>query len=144
MRERSLWLFLLIGFCNTFLNMALMLFFYDMMHFGYWGSSFSAYVLTSISSFYFNRRFSFESKGKVWLDAFRFASVILICYLFAYSLAKPLVILFIQHSSSDILMKWCDQIALIFGNVIFSAFNYLGQRFFAFNSKENSSNNNYL
>ncbi len=133
--DRSLILFLLIGVGNTALNWAIMLVLYTNLGFGYWPASAVGYVLTSALSFILNRRFSFKSKGNVWVDLARFVLVIGVCYFMANAVAKPLIEWALSMPQLSGLSKWSGQIALIFGNVVFTGLNYVGQRLFAFKDR---------
>ena len=62
----------------------------------------------------------------------RFAANILVCYLIAYGVAKPLVA-YMLHSQSTSIQ---ENGAMLVGMCLFVALNYLGQRFFAFKKKE--------
>ena len=88
--DKSLLLFLIIGACNTVLSLALQFALFNWAHFGYWGSSATAFAICSISSFYFNKKYSFKNTEKVWITALRFALVIAVCYVLAYYVAQPL------------------------------------------------------
>ena len=132
--EPSLWIFLLIGAINTVLSLSLQMIFYSFFHWGYWGSSATAFLICSIISFYCNRKYSFKSTGKIWASAIKFSINILICYLIAYSIAKPLMLYIIAMVHIRLLNTYASQLALIMGNVLFTVMNYFGQRFFAFAS----------
>lgn len=130
--QRSLFIFLAIGVMNTLLNWALMLLLYNRLGLNYWGASAIGFLVTSALSFVLNRRFSFRSAGRLGGDLARFALVIGVCYFVAYLIARPLIQLILGLDALARLRPWSDQIALIFGNVIFTGLNYFGQRFFAF------------
>ena len=58
----------------------------------------------------------------------RFALNVAACWLLAYGLAKPLVIHLLEGRS-----KWLQEnAAMLVGMCLYTALNYLGQRFFAF------------
>ena len=62
-----------------------------------------------------------------------FALVIAVCYLLAYSAARPATIWLLNKlAPGGILPVGNDQIAMLVGQVLFTGLNYLGQRFFAF------------
>jgi putative flippase GtrA len=131
--DKSLLFFLLIGAGNTLLSMGIMYLLYTLAGFGYWGSSAVAFTLTSILSFVLNKRLSFQYEGKVWLAAFRFAIVIAVCYLIAYSLAQPATAWLLgKMMSTTLSTATIDKAALLTGQVLFTGLNYFGQRFFAF------------
>lgn len=130
--ERSLRCFLLIGLGNTVLSVSIQLILYSYLRFGYWASSALAFCIASVSSFFLNRRFSFQSKNAAAKDGVRFALNIALCYLAAYSAAKPLVLWTAARFLPESLSGFYGQIALIFGNCLFTCLNYFGQRFFVF------------
>ena len=133
--EPSLRWFLLIGLGNTVLSLAIQLGLYSWAGLGYWASSALAFVIASISSFYFNRKYSFRSKGAVGRDAARFAVNIAVCYLLAYGAAQPLAGWVIPRLGWEWLIRWQGQITLICGNGLFTCLNYFGQRCFAFRER---------
>jgi putative flippase GtrA len=128
---RSLVLFLIIGAGNTVLSWALMFLFYNAFSLSYWTSSFLAFLIASISSFYFNKKYSFQSHSAVSGAALRFVVVILSCYFIGWGVAKPLVI-YCLKPFPVFSVRLAEQVALIIGNIIFTALNYFGQRYFAF------------
>jgi putative flippase GtrA len=131
--NKSLLFFLLIGAGNTLLSMGIMYLLYTLAGFGYWGSSAVAFTLTSILSFVLNKRLSFQYEGHVWAAALRFALVIAVCYLIAYSLAQPATAWLLGRLMSTSLPSvTIDKAALLTGQVLFTGLNYFGQRFFAF------------
>ena len=67
----------------------------------------------------------------------RFALNIAVCYLLAYGIAKPLTVFVLGGTSLSESLQ--TNIAMLAGSVFFVGFNYIGQRFFAFKEKEDSS-----
>ena len=131
--DKSLLFFLLIGLGNTLLSTAIMYLLYTLAGFGYWGSSAVAFTVTSILSFLLNKKLSFQYEGHVWAAALRFALVIAVCYLLAYSVAQPATGWLLQKFlGTAVEAKTIDKVALLTGQVIFTGLNYFGQRFFAF------------
>ncbi|MDD3243464.1 MAG: GtrA family protein [Eubacteriales bacterium] len=130
--DASLLKFLLVGAANTLLSLGITFALYQWLHFGYWGSTAVAYVVTSITAFIFNRKFTFRSEESVWKSAVKFALVIGVCYVFAYSLAKPLVLWAGAKWFSQMGQSTIEKIALLVGQCIFTGCNYFGQKFFAF------------
>ena len=125
--------FVLVGIINTIFGTAIMFLLYNLANFGYWGSSAVSYILASILSFLLNKNFTFRNRESTLKTALRFTVNIAICYLVAYSISKPIVtrILFNTPLSKSIV----EQASMIFGMVLFTALNYVGQRFFAFSEK---------
>ena len=127
--SHSLVRFLAVGVLNTLLSAALMFLLYDGAHLGYWLSSALSYAAGAAVSFFLNRRFTFQSGTPVTKAALRFALTVSVCYLLAYSLAKPLVL---AVCSGILPPDWSERAAMLFGMVLYTGLNYIGQRFFAF------------
>ena len=135
LREPSLYTFLLIGLGNTVLSVALQLAFYSWLRLGYWPSSALAFCIASVSSFHFNRRYSFHSEGDLLGDAARFALNIAVCYFIAYGVARPLTGWAVSRLGWAPLLRFQGQMSLLVGNGLFTCLNYFGQRFFAFKTR---------
>ena len=133
--DRSLFFFLLIGVLNTLLSAGIMYLLYTRMNGGYWLSSAIAFALTSVLSFFLNKRFSFRSDDPVGGAALRFALVILVCYVIAYLIAKPATALLLAAIFPAKNLP-VEKIALFTGQILFTGLNYIGQRFFAFRKKD--------
>ena len=119
--------FVLTGIINTIVGTAIMFIFYNVFHLGYWISSASNYFFGSVCSYFLNKHFTFHDHEQGWNSLFRFTIVIIICYLLAYGIAKPLMQWILSNNKNI-----QENIALFFGMCLFVVFNYLGQRFFAF------------
>ncbi len=126
------WKFILVGIANTLFGSAIMFLFYNAFHFCYWVSSAANYVFGSILSFFLNKHFTFRKKGDTLKSVLRFTVNILLCYLLAYGIAKPLIARLLSSSTQSIQ----ENVAMLAGMVLFVAFNYIGQRFFVFRDKE--------
>lgn len=120
--------FIIVGCINTLFGTAIMFVFYNVFHLSYWISSASNYFFGSILSYFLNKNFTFKYGKMDWKSIARFTINILICYLIAYGVAKPLVRSLLEESTKAIQ----ENVAMLTGMVIFVALNYLGQRFFAF------------
>jgi putative flippase GtrA len=125
--------FVFVGIINTIFSTIIMFLLYNLANFGYWGSSAVSYILASILSFFLNKNFTFGNKGSIMKTALRFSINIAICYLLAYSISKPVVTRMLMNTSLS--KSIVDQFSMLFGMVLFTMLNYVGQRFFAF--KEN-------
>lgn len=101
---------------------------YNIANCSYWLSSAANYTLTSILSFFLNKYFTFRSRNWSWKQVLRFAINILICYLLAYGIARPLVMRLLSGAGE----RLKTNLAMLTGMVLFTLFNYLGQRLFAF------------
>ena len=126
------WKFILVGIANTLFGSAIMFLFYNAFHFSYWVSSAANYVFGSILSYFLNKHFTFRKKGDTLKSVLRFTINILLCYLLAYGIAKPLIARLLSTSTISIQ----ENVAMLAGMVLFVAFNYIGQRFFVFRDKE--------
>ena len=124
--------FILVGVINTLVGTAIMFGLYNLAHCSYWVSSASNYILTSILSFFLNKFFTFQNKEKSVGQVVRFAVNIAVCYLLAYGIAKPLCL----YLLSGVVTSVRDNVSMFVGMCLFTAFNYCGQRFFAFKNKE--------
>lgn len=122
--------FVLVGVVNTLVGTAIMFGLYNLAHCSYWVSSACNYILTSILSFILNKYFTFQNREKGAGQAVRFAVNIAVCYLLAYGIAKPLCIWLLDGASQAVR----DNVSMLVGMCLFTALNYLGQRFFAFAS----------
>nr|WP_297171633.1 GtrA family protein [uncultured Agathobaculum sp.] len=129
--DKKLAKFLLVGVINTLVGTAIMFGLYNLAHCSYWVSSAANYILTSILSFFLNKYFTFESREKSAAEAVRFAVNIAVCYLLAYGIAKPLCLFALAHTAPTVR----DNVSLFAGMCLFTGFNYLGQRFFAFRQR---------
>jgi putative flippase GtrA len=124
--------FILVGLLNTIVGSAIMFGLYNLAGFGYWASSFVNCGATSILSFFLNKYFTFGIKGWSLYMVAAFVSVIALSYIAAYSIAKP----FIYWALRDCGKRLQDNAAMLTGMVLFTAINYLGQRFVAFKRRK--------
>jgi len=124
--------FIIVGVINTLVGTAIMFGLYNLAGCGYWVSSVANYSLTSILSFFLNKYFTFRNKGFSWAQVLRFIINIAVCYTLAYGIAKPLMLWLLSGADK----KLQENIAMFVGMCLFTAFNYLGQRFFAFSEKK--------
>jgi putative flippase GtrA len=126
--------FMLVGIVNTLVGAAIMFGLYNLAGCSYWLSSGTSYFFATILSFFLNKYFTFKIKEWSVKMVINFILTIFISYLLAFGLAKPIVHYLLANYS----IKLRDNIALLTGEILFTAFNYLGQRFFAFKSKKES------
>ena len=120
--------FILVGVVNTLFGTTLMFVLYNVFHVSYWWSSAANYFFGSILSYFLNKHFTFKYKGDTTGSALRFTLNILVCYLLAYGIAKPLMLWILSGYSKSVQ----ENVAMLVGMGLFTTFNYLGQRFFAF------------
>ena len=129
--DKKLAKFLVVGVINTLVGTAIMFGLYNLAHCSYWVSSAANYLLTSILSFFLNKYFTFQSSERSAGEAVRFALNIAACYLLAYGIAKPLCRALLFGAAAGVR----DNVSMFVGMCLFTGFNYLGQRFFAFRGK---------
>ncbi len=136
--DKSLLIFLIIGGLNTIISMAgsqlLLVPLTSAIGGGaaYWASTSIMFVLCSIPSFIFNRKFSFESKAPLVPSIVRFSTVIAVCYLLGFGFSiyvTPAAVSLLGGAFSETIIS---RIAMLLGQVIFTLLNYLGQRLWAF------------
>lgn len=126
--DKKLLKFIIVGVINTVVGSCIMFGLYNLANCSYWVSSVANYVLTSILSFFLNKYFTFQNKERSWKQVVRFAVNIAVCYLLAYGIAKPAVSAVLAGAGQRIQ----ENAAMFTGMVLFTGFNYLGQRLFAF------------
>lgn len=124
--------FIIVGAINSIVGFSLMFFFYNVLKLGYWGATFSANFIASILSFFLNKNYTFKSKESNIKSMIKFMGVILVCYILAYSVAEKVVICALSKLPYKFGTSINEQIAMVFGMFVFTGFNYLGQRYFAF------------
>ena len=120
--------FIIVGMVNTLFGTAIMFVFYNVFHLSYWFSSASNYFFGSILSYFLNKSFTFKYGKTDLRSVFRFTINILVCYLLAYGVAKPIARWLLGGYSISIQ----ENVAMLVGMVFFVSLNYVGQRFFAF------------
>ena len=124
----TFWKFVLVGIINTLVGTTVMFVAYNLLHFSYWVSSASNYVVGSIVSYFLNKYFTFQNNEKSLGQLLKFILNITVCYLLAYGLAKPVVSWILQNQSSSIQ----DNCSMLVGMGAFVVFNYIGQRLIVF------------
>ena len=120
--------FLLVGIVNTLVGCGTMFLLYNLAHCSYWFSSAANYVIGGIVSFFLNKYFTFRKTAWAWNEVVRFALNVAVCWLLAYGIAKPMVLLVLQEQTVSLQ----ENVAMLVGMCLYTALNYLGQRFFAF------------
>jgi putative flippase GtrA len=130
--DPSMLRFLAVGVVNTLVGSAIMFGLYNLAGCSYWLSSAANYTLTSILSYFLNKRFTFRNRERSAAQVLRFAVNIALCYLIAYGAAKPLALRLLSGAAENVR----DNVAMLVGMGLFTVLNYLGQRFFAFAARE--------
>ena len=126
--DKTFMKFVVVGVVNTIVGTTIMFVFYNVLGFSYWVSSASNYFFGSICSYILNKYFTFNNKERGWKPLVRFTINILVCYLLAYGIAKPIIYWMLNGYSITIQ----ENVSLALGMCIFVIFNYLGQRFYTF------------
>ena len=124
--------FILVGIVNTLFGTAIMFVFYNVFHLSYWISSASNYFFGSILSYFLNKGFTFRYGKTDIKSILRFTVNILVCYLLAYGIAKPIMHQLLSSYSQSIQ----ENVSMVLGMILFVGLNYLGQRYFAFKKEE--------
>lgn len=129
--DLSLFKFLFIGFCNTLLGCGIMFLLYNLAGCSYWFSSATNYVVVSVVSFFTHKFFTFRNYERSWGQVSRFIITVLVCYVIAYGVAKPVAFYLIAGKS----VAFQENVAMLAGMGIYTVLNYTGQRFFTFRCK---------
>ena len=129
--DKTMLKFILVGVANTLVGTAVMFIFYNLLHFDYWVSSASNYVVGSILSYFLNKYFTFKQQSKSIKELVLFIVNITLCYFIAYSAAQPLVRLIFSGIDNTL----ADNLSMLAGMGFFIILNYIGQRFIVFSDK---------
>ena len=133
------WKFILVGVLNTIVGMGLQFLFFNLCNWGEWSSSLLGYFLGSVLSYFLNKYFTFKNKETGWKPIARFAFNIAVCYCVAYGIAIPLTKWICEANALTMfgwtVEKFAGNASMLVGSCLFVAFNYVGQRFFAFKEK---------
>jgi putative flippase GtrA len=81
-------------------------------------------------SFFLNKYFTFQARQWSPLQVVLFALTIVVSYLLAYGISKPLIYRLIGKAGYSI--KFQENISLLTGMIFFTALNYFGQRIIVF------------
>ena len=79
-------------------------------------------------SFFLNKYFTFRKKTWAWGEVLRFGVNVALCWLIAYGAAKPLTLRALAGQPP----AFQENAAMLVGMCLYTALNYLGQRFFFF------------
>lgn len=119
--------FMLVGIMNTLFGASLMFILYNLFDVSYWWASAANYFFGSILSFCLNKQFTFQVDYQR-RQIMRFTMNIALCYLVSYGISKPLIEALLSQLSANLQ----DNISMLLGMVLFTIFNYFGQRYFVF------------
>ncbi len=134
---RSFIKFLLVGVINTLVGASVMFFAYNFIGISYWFSSALNYIAGGIVSFFLNKFFTFKNRERSLKQVIYFILTVLICYVIAYGIAKPLM-MYLLSGSSVVLQ---ENAAMVAGMIIYTVLNFLAQKFIVFNKNINTEEN---
>lgn len=121
----------IVGVINTLMGLVIMEVLYNLVHLNYYLSSGISYFVGSVFSYHANGKLTFKVENKdKWLP-WRFAFNIIVCYLAAYGIARPLV-RYLLASQPVVIV---DNVAMILGMGFFIVMNFFGQKLFVFRKK---------
>ncbi len=130
--DPSMLRFLLVGVVNTLVGAGIMFLLYNLAGCSYWLSSAANYIVGGVVSYFLNKYYTFKNTERSWRQVLRFALNVAVCWLLAYGIAKPLALRLLTGFDE----KLQTNAAMLAGLCLYTALNYLGQRFFAFRAKE--------
>lgn len=121
----------MVGVINTLMGWGIMAVLYNLVHLNYYLSSGISYFIGSVFSYHANGKLTFKVENKdKWLP-WRFAANIIVCYLVAFNVARPLVRYLLASQSAVIV----DNVAMVLGMCIFIVMNFFGQKLFVFRKR---------
>lgn len=124
--------FLAVGVVNTLVGTGIMFLLYNLAKVPYWPSVCANYVCGGIVSYFLNKYFTFQNKERSWKQVVKFILTVAVCMFIGYGLAKPAVLWALSGVDKTIQ----ENVAMVVGMGLYTGLNYLGQRFFAFKSKD--------
>lgn len=124
--------FIIVGCGNTIIGMSIIYILYNLCGCGYWMASGIGYAISSTVSYFINKCFTFQYKGKNHVTIVRFFANVALCYFVAYTLAKPLTLQFCNNFFSYLSYELKENIALFVGMCIYTGLNFVGQKWFCF------------
>ena len=130
--DPSMLRFLLVGVVNTLVGAGIMFLLYNLAGCSYWLSSAANYIVGGVVSYFLHKYYTFKNTERSWRQVLRFALNVAVCWLLAYGIAKPLALRLLAGFDE----KLQTNAAMLAGLCLYTALNYLGQRFFAFRAKE--------
>ena len=130
--DKSLLLFLIIGGLNTVFSGLAIWLLMSFAHWGQFGASALVFAVFSVPSFYFNRKYSFESKEPLGPSVLRFAVIITVCFLLSFAANYIAMPWMHENWFPNINPLLYNFIKVVGVQVVFTLLNYLGQRLWAF------------
>lgn len=130
--DEKLLKFVLVGLLNTAADAGLSFLLINLTDLNMWWCTAIPCALASVLSYFLNKHFTFKNTEKGLWPVVRFAVNIAACYGLAYGIAIPLMEWVL--SAADPVLR--DNLTKVAGMCLFTGFNYLGQRLFAFREKK--------
>ena len=124
--------FILVGLLNTAADAGISFALINLTNLNMWWCTAIPCAIASVLSYFLNKHFTFKNTEKGLGPVFRFAVNIGACYLLAYGIAIPGMEWLLSGASAALR----DNLTKVAGMCLFTGFNYLGQRLFAFKNKE--------
>lgn len=134
--NKEFMIFLFIGFFNTLFAMVITYSIYNLLHLGYYISSFTGTFSAAVLGFFLNRKFAFSSDCKIFSSMVKFFTVILICYLLAFTLTHKLFLYIFSILDLGLSINIIEQIAILFAQILFTLLNFTGQKLWTFKNKD--------
>lgn len=133
--NKEFMLFLLIGFFNTVFAMIVTYSIYNLLHLGYYISSFTGTFSAAVLGFFLNRKFTFSSDCKIFSSMVKFFAVILLSYITAFTLSHKLFLHIFSVLNFDLSINIIEQTAILFAQVLFTLINFTGQKLWTFGNR---------
>lgn len=134
--NKEFMLFLLIGFFNTVFAMIVTYSIYNLLHLGYYISSFTGTFSAAVLGFFLNRKFTFSSDCKIFSSMAKFFTVILLSYIIAFTLSHKLFLYIFSILNFDLSISIIEQTAILFAQILFTLINFTGQKLWTFGNRE--------
>lgn len=131
-------IFLVIGLVNTIFAMAVTYSIYNLLHLGYYVSSFTGTFSAAVLGFFLNRKITFSSDCKILSSMIKFFTVILLSYVIAFTLSHKLFLYIFSVVNLNLSISIIEQIAILFAQIIFTLINFTGQKLWTFKRKESA------
>lgn len=130
--NKEFMIFLLIGFFNTLFAMILTYSMYNLLHSGYYISSFTGTFSAAVLGFFLNRRITFSSNCKIFSSMVKFFTIILLSYIVSFTLSHKLFLYIFTALNFDLSVSIIEQTAILFAQIIFTLLNFAGQKLWTF------------
>jgi putative flippase GtrA len=134
--DKSLLIFAIIGGLNTVISMVGSFLLRTQAGWGLYASTAIMFAVCSVASFYFNRKYSFKSKAPLGQSILRFTVVVVVCFHLSFLLNNFVMPWMRTHWFPNISDMCYSAIEIVGIQVVFTLLNYVGQRLWAFQYKQ--------